>query len=201
MFHWRKAIVATFAAFSLGSASAALIVDTGAPPAGNFQLSLDNQGVSFQHLGVTFSVASDSSITSVEGWIGVFDPGNLLIELHDGASPNDAVLFSSQVAAVAGASSWLGATGLDWDVTAGDYTVTITAQPGFSGGMDPNPPNPAGAEWFSNSLSGGWSPATFNLGWRVGADLAVPEPAAYSLVLLALAAAAAARRRGQRKPA
>ena len=195
------AVVASFAAFMLGTASASLIVDTGAPPPATFQISLYSQGIAFQHLGMTFNVGTDSSITSVEGWIGVGAPGDLLIELHDGATPNGAVLFSSQVALAAGASTWLGVTGLDWDVAAGDYTVTLTAQPGFDGGMDPNPPNPAGTEWFMGALSGGWLDTGFNLGWRINADSAVPEPAAYSLALLALVAAGVARRRGQRNSA
>ena len=144
------AAIAAAAFLCAGSAEAGYIVDTG-PGTGLFSLSLNNQGVSYQNLGVTFNVGEDSSLTGVEGWItGV---GSLLFELHQGASPTGALLFSSLVTFNdALGSNWYGATGLDWDVLAGDYTLTVIAQPGFIGAMQTGVANPAGTEWFAHPL-------------------------------------------------
>lgn len=190
----RVAAVAAAAALSMGAAQAALILDTG--PGTGFQLTLNNQGVSFQNLGVTFNVGQNSSLNSVEGWIT--GAGNLLFELHQGASPTGALLFSSLVAINDTASNWHGATGLDWGVLAGDYTLTVIAQPGFNGGMQTSPANPAGTEWFANALTPNWATTTFDMGWRIGATAAtVPEPGSFALAALGLLAlgAGAARKR------
>jgi len=190
MLDWRKALVVVLTFASVGAAEAVSIVDTGPAPAGTTLVSLNDQGVSFQHLGVTFNVSQASSITSVEGWIGALDSelGNVLFELHAGATPTGALLFSSLVAVGSGTDGWRGATGLNWDVSAGDYTLTLIAQPGFGGWMGTSPPNPEGTEWFINPLSGGWTTTTFNMGWRVGAqETTVPEPATLLLVALGLA--------------
>jgi hypothetical protein len=196
MFNWRMAVVAAAAALSMGAAQAGYILDTGPGLAASTQLALNNQGVSYQNLGVTFNVGQNSSLSSVEGWIT--GAGSLLFELHQGASPTGALLFSSLVAINDTASNWHGATGLDWDVLAGDYTLTVIAQPGFSGGMETAPANPAGTEWFATPLTPNWATMTFNLGWRVGvADATVPEPSSFALAalgLLALSAGAARRR-------
>jgi hypothetical protein len=193
------AVVAGAAALSMGLAQAAYIVDTGPAPAGGTALALESLGVSYQNLGATFNVAQHSSITSVEGWIG--GTGSLLFELHQGATPNGALLYSSLVSFNNGADAWKGALGLAWDVLAGDYTLAVIAQPGFNGQMLVSPPNPLATNWFANPLNPNWGTTTFTMGWRVGADpaAAVPEPGSLALAAFGLAALVAGARR--RRPA
>lgn len=199
MFDWRIACVAVSAVFSMGSAQAAYILDTGPGAAGSTMITLNNVGISYQNLGVSFNVSQASSITSVEAWIGN-GTGNVLFELHDGANPNGSVLFSSLVTISDTTNGWRGATGLNWNVAAGDYALALIAQPGFNGGMQISPPNPAGTEWMANPLSNGWATTTFNMGWRVDAVAAsVPEPSNLALLAIGLVPIGIAVRRNARR--
>lgn len=195
MFDCRKALLVVTAACSMAAAEAAYIVETG-EATGSLEISLNDQGVSFQHLGVSFSVQQDSEITSVEGWITGLVEGNVAFELRDGATPDGALLFSSIVTVPVSAAAWRGATGLNWAVSAGDYTLVAIAQDGFSGGMTVGPSNPAGTEWFNNALSNGWSVVPFNFGWRIAAEAStVPESGSLALAALAIATLGAVHRR------
>lgn len=196
---FRIVMAASAIAVSLGTAEAAYIVDTGpglSPALG--VPSLFASGVAFQHLGASFNVASATRITSVEGWIGG-GLGNVLMELHLGASPNGALQFSTPVGIVDITDGWRGANGLDWNVAAGDYTLTVVAQQGFNGHMVTSPANPLGIEWMSTPLAPDWAQTSFDFGWRVDAAVgAVPEPKSFVLVLLGVVALGAAARRQRR---
>ena len=76
-FDWRKSLAAGMAALSMTAVQAAYIVETGPGASGSTMVVLGSQGISYQHLGVSFSVGQDSSITSVEGWIDADAPGNV----------------------------------------------------------------------------------------------------------------------------
>ena len=196
----RSIALAAVTALTLGSAQAAYIVDTGEGSQPGYALHNDDAGA-FQSLGATFSVAAAYTISSVEGWISAFNNGILTVELITGGSPNGSVLFSATFAAIPsnlGESFWQGATGLNWSVAAGDYTLAFYAPAGFIGHMQGSAPNPLAMDWFRNDATGGvWTQANeLDIGIRIDASpSAVPEPGTLALLGLALMGLAAVRRR------
>lgn len=164
------------------------IVDTGPGDliATGVVLSAPDINGNYQSLAGKFSLTSATSVTSVEGWIGqdfFNSSGSLVISV--GLSPGDA-LFSGSVLTSQGMSDshWMGLTGLDWSLGAGDYWVTFSATGGFSGWMSTMATNPLPNYAYFNSEEFGWvENPSLNLGVRImGGSNSVPDGSA-TLVL------------------
>lgn len=197
MISLRSIALGAVAALTFSTAQAAYIVDTGAGSFPSWSLyDLRPNGTTFQSLAATFTVGTASTITSVEGWIGG-DEGNVLVQLIAGGNPNGSLLFSASFGATS-TNAWQGASGLNWDVAAGDYTLAFYASTGFAGVMQGEAPNPLATEWFMNENTGGvWAQYDdLNIGVRIdAAGSAVPEPGTAAMVVLGFAALGFAARR------
>lgn len=177
----KASLVIAALALSALPAKSEWIVNTG-PGVPGVNTLLFNRDGRYQHFAASFSVLSDTSIASVEGWVGSGGTGQFEIQVLGGASPAGSPLYTSMVSASAPGTDWLGATGLNWAVSAGDYVVAFIAQPGFYGSMPGPQTSPLGDEWFYTNVSLEWRYyPSLDIGVRIAA---VPEPA--SFVLLAL---------------
>lgn len=169
-------------------ASAAVLIDTGAPPyygSTLYDLSAD------QFLAAEFDLQSSTVITTVEGWIGG-SPGQAInVRLYsDGGDVPGTVLFSGSFVTSGSLGDWQGANDLNWLIGSGTYWISFEG----TNPTGPNPvamygsaPNPLGNEAYSY-FSGGngyWAPDdALDLGIRVSSATAVPEPSAWALAIL-----------------
>lgn len=147
-------------AAALSSVHAITIVDTGSPTSGSSIVTYLNGA-----LAAEFTVANDSQITDVQGFLNVGRPGNLTIAVYgDGGDIPGAELFSTSISlsTVSGTSAWQGASGLTWNLASGTYWVGFQADPTLSFGMPTRvwgsgggAPNPLGNE--ARLYDGGFS--------------------------------------------
>lgn len=196
MFKARHALAATVLAFSLGPAQATYVVDTGTPTSALANLSLVSAGTLYQNYGISFNLAADTVVDSVESVFGG-SIGSVSLAVHEGNDPNGAVLFSQLLTLTTTEVDWHGVFGMNLSLPAGDYTLTVSAQPGFNGVAYFDAPSPQPQEWVQNFFAPSWGPlGSIGLALRVD-SATVPEPAGSALVLAALAGLRAARRRSR----
>ena len=202
-------IVAVFITVNLFAlpASAILIVDTGTPPVswGGLTLDVKNQG-----LAGRFNVSSSYNITGIYGWMGFVNAGSLEAILYKGSVPgfytsklvpdtaNELYRQSFPLTSNGSLNDWYGISGLNWQITPGDYWVAFqgAVTPSyFTGWMPIGAPHPLtnyATYWPLTDKYSGWD-QTFTLGFRVNADEVIttngnggvpiiPEPATMFLV-------------------
>ena len=192
-------------------ASASLIVDTGDPTSA-FGYSLLPAGYvpdfAGQSLAARFTVTEQHVITGVEGWVYRYGsgPGSYHIMLYgDGPGPNHwvpgAELYTVALSDGGPGSGYIGTDDLDWAIGPGAYWAAFEVRDGDTliGYMPYFVPNP-----LQEALGppGGYFPAAGAPGsaFRIY-DAAVPEPAAWALMLTGFATAGAALRARRRTPA
>jgi hypothetical protein len=183
------------------TAMAEFIIDTGGYQFGTTWSLAESQG-----FGAKFTVDDAAEIDSVQGFIRVLRPGNLVFAIHSdqGAVPGDVLFSATESYPVATLSTWQGASNLGWNLSEGTYWLSIRAtwisfeKPidsvfGFMPGGAPHP-----AEEYALYVDGAWWDRGLDhydylgIGVRISA---VPEPSTYALGALALVGLIVFRRR------
>jgi hypothetical protein len=170
---------------SMSPASAALIVDTGAPnTSGGLRVYAD------QWVAGQFTTMSDYNINSVEGWFGSQDGGSAHATIYadNGTGlPFGAALHTQQFtldAPQVGTSAWDGAYGLNWALAAGTYWLAFEVLAGDTAEnyMPNGAPSPLALIGIDISPAGdGYTVSStfYTPGFRIDATpSAVPVPAA-----------------------
>lgn len=191
----------------VGTASAALLIDTGQPleTSAGYELSSD------QWLAGRFNLAQSATITGIEGWmlLGSGAPETLTIALYDGSiriSPSGLIYEQEVWVADAGtgpSEAWQGMSGLDLFLPAGNYYAAFEVRSGqtYSGHMPGKAPDPLSV-YAERPANGDWIYGDFHeLGIRVYGDITpVPLPAAFWLLGSGIVFVAAAGKRRTRSP-
>jgi hypothetical protein len=164
------------------------IIDTGPGPSAISGPSLSNDGLGdFQNLAGKVTLTADTTITSIEGWIGTWDADDTgSISIGIGASIDDMIFsYTYAVSATLIGPMWQGIDGLSWSLAAGDYWVTFQANQGVAGWMPSGVPNPLGQYAFSSPSSGGWQPMVDqNFGIRIEGETSSRVPDSTSTAVL-----------------
>jgi len=175
--------VCAFVAFISVSANAATIVDTGPGADSNYRALA---GASVlppfgQFLAAEFSIGSSTTVTDIEGWMS-FNPsgadGTIAIYLDGGDVPGAELYATTFFGTGSSDSSWVGASGLSWDLAAGTYWVAFEVRDGqtLETSMPSPSSNPLLNEAFTSRDTGDWNGDDgLDLGIRISA---VPIPAA-----------------------
>ncbi len=180
------ALSATAAITVTSPATAAFVVDTGAPTGSGANYALFS-GLASSFAGL-FTLSTATTINSVEGFIngGAGDLSTITI-YGNGPVPAAAnILFTANFTTVESPKpgTWQGVFGKNWALGPGNYWVGF-ATDGGQGMFGNDAPNPLSAYAFSSN--GSWFQNPLNVGVRIsGAPTvggAVPEPASWTMML------------------
>ncbi len=188
----RTLLITTALALSAAAtpASAAFVVDTGHGPIDAPGWVLDPN----QSLAGYFTLAADTTIQSVEGFLGG-SGGTSTITIYGDATLPTTALFSASFEAASG-YDWQGVFGQNWSLAAGSYWVgfSSTGENGMTYGGTPNP-----LSRYAFTAQTVWYPNPLNVGVRIADTPAVPEPASWMMLILGFGAMGGAMRYGRRK--
>lgn len=195
-------ILALIATGAIG-AQAATLVDTGTP---NGEFVGAEVIDSSQSIAGEFSLAAATSLSSISAHLlGGAAGETFTISLYDdAASAPGSLLFSTT--ATYGADGWNGASGLGWNLAAGNYWVgfevgandTLGNDSGIGGLLDVGAPNPLLHTAVNQGDGYQTTDQPISFGLRVDSVSAVPEPASMALMFagLGLVGLTLRRRRG-----
>jgi hypothetical protein len=182
---FQRPLLVAVAALSLAvtSSQAITIVDTGTP--GTFPSThwARHDLAAYQWLGFEFSVGQATTVTDIQGWIGVSGAGSLRITLYgDGGERPGAQMFTTTFNVASPApnvnpSQWRGVSGLNWLVGPGSYWAAFEVRPTetFHGWMEAPSPAPLGNEAVRGSWNLQWTEVDYlDLGVRVLGDVWTP---------------------------
>ena len=174
-------------------AQAIVLVDTGAPPVSSGGDTLSQA----QWLAGQFNVADFYSITDIQGWMGIRSSGLVDVVIYNGSVPgafpdtklipntgNESFRQSVFLAGNNNLNDWHGISGLNWNLSPGDYWVAFENKgiSNFEGWMPSPAPQPLTHYAYYATANGKYIgvDSAIPLGFRINAN-AVPEPASLLL--------------------
>lgn len=192
-----------------GAALAGVLLNTGTPVNPNLDWSLFRVGnLDGQNLAAQFEVGvGGATITGIEGYVNGLGTFSISVASNAGGNvPLSTILSPVQATSNSETGAWSGVNNLNLHLAQGLYWAIFSVRPDlgdtFGGGMYNNAPNPAIHEAFFEIPEFQWiNYDDLNIGVRVYDDTVtagVPEPAAWTLMILGFGAAGAALRRRSR---
>lgn len=134
-----------------------------------------------QSLAGKFTLASTTTIGSVEGWIGGDISANVTVSIFSDSGVPGTALFSDTLSTTIGIGAWQGVFGENWTLGPGTYWATFSSSD-YSSFMGAGAPNPLSDYAFTSN--GAWfEQAGLNFGVRIEGAAPAPEPACWALML------------------
>ncbi len=196
---------------AMGSAQAALIVDTGEPynPGSGSAIVGQSSGFQYQYLANSFTVNQAyriQSITTHLQFAAPFfnQPGSYAFAVYSDSDGLPGARLFTWTDGFVGANEpggWRGATSLDWYIDAGRYWVALEGPNSALVAIASGPGVPLnGTSAYKFGGTGAWglnASAAYSL--RVDAVSVVPEPSSLSLIMVGAIAMGFLRRRGRHR--